>query len=72
MSEPHVIFGCLGLSTAVVTLLTVAEALGLSGLPFGGSTIAQAAIVYLSPLGLAGAFFATAYIIRALRMRQND
>ncbi|WP_424832109.1 hypothetical protein [Ruegeria sp.] len=72
MSEPHVVFGCLALSTAVLTLLTVAEALGVDRLPFGGSSIAQAAIVYLTPLGTAGIFFAIAYIMKALNTQPDD
>ena len=68
MSEPHVIYGCLALSTAVLTLLTVAEGLGVGRLPIGGSAIAQAAIVYLTPLGIAGVYFAIIYIINASGM----
>ncbi len=65
MSEPRVLFGCILLSTAILTLLTVFEALGVRGLPFGGDTITQAAIVYLTPLGIAGVYFAIVYILDA-------
>lgn len=65
MSEPDVIFGCLALSTAVLTLLTVLEGLGIKWLPIGGSSIAQAAIVYLTPIGICGVFFACVYIFQA-------
>lgn len=66
MSEPHVIFGCLALSTAVLTLLSVAEALNIMNLPIGGSQIVQVAVVYLTPLGIAGIIFGILKIIEGL------
>lgn len=72
MSEPHVIFGCFALSSAVLMLLTAAEALGVSGIPFGGSAIAQIAIVYLVPLGISGVVFAIVYIARAIGLYPDN
>lgn len=69
MSEPHVLFGCIALSTAAITLLNVGEAMGLSWLPFGGSPEAQLAIVYLTPIGTVGLGFALYYICKAFKMK---
>jgi hypothetical protein len=66
MSEETIFYAWIGVSAALITLLTILEALGVKRLPLGGSQIAQVAIVFVTPLAITGLFFAAKNLFEVL------